>query len=83
MGREIQRFQHYESLAEAVEDYATKYYHRYDSGHPVFLICLDSVDCFLDGITNAPRPYSKYATDSRYKQKVLSLIVEYNLSRFD
>jgi flagellum-specific peptidoglycan hydrolase FlgJ len=83
MGREVQSFQHYESMVDAVEDYAVKYYRRYDSGHPVFLIKLDTVESFLDGIQNAPRPYSRYATDGKYTAKILSIIKEYNLYRYD
>jgi flagellum-specific peptidoglycan hydrolase FlgJ len=83
MVKELHEFQYYEDLPPAIHDYCQKYFRKYDSGHPVFLIDTSSIEAFIDGITQAPRPYARYATDSRYKNKIMSIIIEYDLTKYD
>lgn len=81
--KEIHKFQVYDSLESAIQDYCEKFFRKYESGHPVFLIDTTSPANFVAGITSAPRPYSRYATDSRYEWKVLSIIRDYDLEAYD
>lgn len=83
MVKEVHKFQMYDSLEEAIHDYCQKFYRKYESGHPVFLIDTTSPADFVAGITSAPRPYSRYATDSGYAWKLRSIIRDYDLEKYD
>lgn len=75
---ELHSFQVYESLPAAVHGYCQQFFRRYDSGAPVYPE-LDASTPETQIRSTAPR----YATDSRYAEKVLSIIYDYDLKKCD
>ena len=75
---ELHSFQIYESIPAAVHGYCQQFFRTYASGVPVYPeMDASTPETFIRSI--APR----YATDPRYVEKVLTIIEEYDLTRFD
>jgi len=86
MVREEHYFQRYETLQEAIRDYCQKYLRTWASGYPVYYIDTSSPFAFVDGITGngeEARKYNSYATDPKYGNKLKSIIVQWDLERYD
>ena len=74
---ELHSFQVYESLDEAVHDYAAKFFRKYDNGTSIYDMDASTPFTFIDSVA------SRYATDPKYAWKVKSLIYEYDLRQYD
>ena len=76
--RETHAFQKYNSVEEAIHDYARGYLRSWNSGVKVYKL-MDASTPYTLIFSVAPT----YATDPNYAKKVIILIGEYNLERFD
>ena len=75
---ELHSFQIYDSIPAAVHGYCQQFFRKYESGAPVYPeLDASTPETFIRSI--APR----YATDPRYAAKVLSIIYEWDLQKYD
>jgi len=74
---EVQSFQIYESMDEAIHDYAQRFFHKWASGQPVYNMDASTPFTFIDSVATT------YAGDPIYAWKVKSLIYEYDLQKYD
>ena len=75
---ELHRFQWYPTTSAAVHGYCQQFFRRYESGAPVYPeLDASTPETFIRSIAG------RYATDPRYVEKVLTIIEEYDLTRFD
>jgi flagellum-specific peptidoglycan hydrolase FlgJ len=74
---ELHQFQVYETVEEAVRDYAKKLLRKYSSGVPVYNIDASTPFTFIDSIAHT------YATDPNYAIAVKRIIIEYELTKYD
>lgn len=74
---EAHSFQIYDSLPAAVHGYCQQFFRRWESGVLIYNMDASTPETFIRSV--APR----YATDPRYADKVIRIINEYDLRRFD
>ena len=75
---ELHSFQIYPDLPAAVHGYCQQFFRRYESGVPVY----QELDASTPE-TQIRSTAKRYATDPRYVEKVLAIIEEYDLTRYD
>lgn len=75
--REKHYFQAYGTINEAIHDYAQKFFRKWPDGTPVYNMDASTPETFIRSI--APR----YATDPNYAAKVLAIIREWDLTKYD
>jgi flagellum-specific peptidoglycan hydrolase FlgJ len=75
---ELHSFQVYDSIPAAVHGYCQQFFRRYASGAPVY----PEMDASTPE-TQIRSIAGRYATDPRYADKVLSIIYEWDLQKYD
>ena len=74
---ELKKFQFYFTITSATHGYCQQFYRRWKSGTLVYTINTSNAEAFVHSI--API----YATDPEYAEKVLKVIEQYDLKRYD
>lgn len=74
---ELKKFQLYPTLDTAIHGYCQQFFRRWKSGEPVYKTDFRSPEAFVHSIART------YATDPKYAEKVLKVIKQYDLERYD